>query len=100
MIGRINLLLTFIEYYRKRWQDEPDVKLLQGITNRIAWNLWQMDGLKDTVPLGKPYTSYQQIDLFEEESNPTDVEKREAIPCKIYDWRRDNSVLFMKLKER
>lgn len=100
LIGRINLLLTFIEYYRKRWQDEPDVKLLQGITNRIAWNLWQMDGLKDTVPLGKPYTSYQQIDLFEEESNPTDVEKREAIPCKIYDWRRDNSVLFMKLKER
>lgn len=100
LIGRVNLLLTFIEYYRKRWQDEPDEKLLQGVTNRIAWNLWQMDGLKDTVPLGKPYKSYHQIDLFEEESNSTDVEKREAIPCKIYDWRRDNSVLFMKLKER
>jgi hypothetical protein len=24
----------------------------------------------------------------------------EAIPCKIYNWRRDNSVLFNKLKER
>lgn len=100
LIGRINLLLTFIDYYRNRWKEEPNDKLLQSVTNRIVWNLWQMDGLKDTVPLGKPYETYYQIDLFDAEPAFADAEKKEAVPCKIYDWRRDNSVLFMKLKER
>ena len=99
LIGRINLLLTFIEYYRNRWGENPNGKLLQGVANRIVWNLRQMDGLKDTVPLGKPYEPYHQIDLFDVETASVDTEKREAVPCKIYDWRRDNSVLFIKLKE-
>ena len=50
LIARINLLLTFIDYYKERWENDPDEKLLRQITNKIVWNIWQMDGLKDTVP--------------------------------------------------
>ena len=101
LIARINLLLTFIDYYQERWDKEPDEKLLQTVANKIVWNVWQMDGLKDTIPLGKPYEEFQQLTLFDMYSEMTDMadNEPEAIPCKIYNWRRDNSILFNKLKE-
>lgn len=100
LIARINLLLTFIDYYKERWEKDPDEKLLRHIANKIVWNIWQMDGLKDTVPLGKPYEEFHQMtlsdmypDMVQKEAEP------EAIPCKIYDWRKDNSIIFKKLKK-
>ena len=101
LIARINLLLTFIDYYRERWDKEPDEKLLQTIVNKIVWNIWQMDGLKDTVPLGKLYEEFRQMTFFDMYSEMTDMadEEPEAIPCKIYNWRKNNSILFKKLKE-
>ncbi len=100
LIGRINLLLTFVDCYRNHWNKEPDFELLQKLSNKIAWNLWQMDGMKDTVPLGKPHKEYEQLSLFKME--PTLMltdEERDATPCKIYDWRRDRSILFKTIKE-
>ena len=100
LIARINLLLTFMDYYRERWEKDPEEKLLRQITNKIVWNIWQMDGLKDTVPLGKLYEEYHQMTFFD--MYPDMVEKEdepEAILCKIYNWRRDNSLIFKKLKE-
>ena len=101
LIARVNLLLTFIDYYRERWEKEPDEKLLGQVANKIAWNIWQMDGLKDTVPLGKPYEEYHQMSFFDmiPELSDTQSEEPEAVLCKIYNWRRDNSVVFKKLKE-
>lgn len=98
LIARINLLLTFTDYYEERWQRNPDIKLLKKIANKIAWNIWQMDGLKNTVPLGKPYEEYQQITFYDTaymEDNTTP----QAVPCRIFDWRRDSSLKFMDVKE-
>lgn len=81
LIARVNLLLTFIDYYTERWEKQPDEKLLRQVANRIAWNIWQMDGLKDTVP-------------------HSPEEEPEAVLCKIYNWRRENSVVFKTLKEK
>ena len=102
LIARINLLLTFIDYYRGRWDREPDSKLLRQIVNKIAWNIWQMDGLKDTVPLGKPYEEFHQMslaDLFEDMSDFKETDAG-AIPCRIYNWRKENSLVFKTLKEK
>ncbi len=65
----------------------------------IAWNLWQMDGLKGTVPLGEPEDHHQQVSMFDlfgsEMGFETDAPKAKKTPrCKIYDWRADNAVLF------
>lgn len=100
LIARINLILTFVDYYEERWERQPDAKLLRQIANKIAWNIWQMDGLKDTVPLGKPYEESRQLTLFdmfglEDESEA----ESEAVPCRIFNWRTKNSILFSKLKE-
>lgn len=98
LIARINLLLTFTDYYEERWQRNPDIKLLKKIANKIAWNIWQMDGLKNTVPLGKPYEEYQQI-TFYDTASMGDNTTPEAVPCRIFDWRRDSSLKFVDVKE-
>jgi type II restriction enzyme len=99
LIARINSLMTFLDYYEERWDKEPDEKLLKTVTNKIVWNLWQMDGLQDTVPLGKPYEKYYPVSLFDEAYEKPD-EELEAVPSKIYDWRRDNSIFFNRMKAR
>lgn len=102
LLARVNLLLTFIDYYTERWEKQPDEKLLRQVANKIAWNIWQMDGLKDTVPLGKPYEEYHQMSLFDlyPELPDSPEEEPEAVLCKIYNWRRENSIVFKTLKEK
>ncbi|MDO5015419.1 MAG: restriction endonuclease subunit M [Eubacteriales bacterium] len=101
IIARINLLMTFIDYYKERWNKYPDGKLLREVTNKIVWNIWQMDGLKDTVPLGKPHEDLMQLTFFDicPGLKVSDTKVSEVVPCKIYDWRRDNSIIFRRIKE-
>lgn len=54
LIARANLLLTFVDHYRNRFNENPEKKRLRQIANIIAWNLWQMDGLNGTIPFHKP----------------------------------------------
>lgn len=97
LIARVNLLQTFIDYYQERWEKDPDEKLLRKITNVITWNIWQMDGLKDTVPLGKPYEEYHQMTIFEMTG---DMKKDEsAVLCNIRNWRSGKSITFHSIKE-
>ncbi len=99
LLARINLLLTFVDYYTERWEREPEGKILHQVANKIAWNIWQMDGMKDTVPFGKPYEEYQQLSLFAMIPGMFDQGPAPAaIQCKIYDWRRDSSRRFKTLK--
>lgn len=46
------------------WATDPPPELGVGFADTISWNIWQMDGLKKTVP-------------------GTDI------PCKIKDWKAD-----------
>ncbi len=94
LIARINLLLTFSDYYEERWSQKPADMLLRQVANRIAWNIWQMDGLKGTAPLGKPYEEFEQLALFE-----IDEPKAQALPCMIFDWRSRRSLRFLDIKE-
>ena len=98
LIARINLIMTFNDYYVERWEKDPDAKTLRQFANVISWNLWQMDGFSDTVPLGKPEEVNHQVNLFElfGENNPS--EEREAPLCRIYDWRKDRSIIYKTLK--
>ena len=98
LIARINLIMTFYDCYVERWETEPEAKVLRQFANVIAWNLWQMDGFTDAVPLGKPQETEHQIDMFEflGEENPED--KKTAPLCRIFDWRKDRSIAYITLK--
>lgn len=100
LLARANLLLTFVEYYEERWQTHPDARLLKIIANRIVWNIWQMDGLKNTAPRGKRGKEFYQDSLFEVRSDvETSEDEIDIVPCKIYDWRSKVTILFEKIKE-
>lgn len=100
LLARANLLLTFVEYYKERWQENPNHRLLKMIVHRIAWNIWQMDGLKDTAPRGKRGKVFYQDSLFDVGIDGEDSQDElESIPCKIHDWRSKVTILFKKLKE-
>lgn len=99
LIARVNLLMTFVEYLDARWGRAPSTAELKRIANIIAWNFWQMDGLKGTVPLGEPEEVARQVDLLDMAHANDGI--LDALPrddgtprCRIFDWRADRSVLF------
>ena len=97
LIARINLLMTFEEYLKERWERKPTGPELKKITNIIVWNLWQMDGITGTVPFGKPQEEYRQMTFFDYTAGINDNEPEE-MDCKIYDWRADRSLTYRSLK--
>ena len=98
LIARINLLVTFVDYMQDRWNRIPTDAELKKITNIIVWNFWQMDGITGTVPFGKPVEEYQQMSFFDfVEGNEED--DTEAVDCRIYDWRSNESITYKSVKE-
>lgn len=98
LIARINMLLTFVEYMEDRWGHKPTDSTLKKIVNIIVWNVWQMDGLTGTVPLGAPVVEQEQIamDLFGEEGDRKKTEAPEL--CRIYDWKAKKSFTYNSVK--
>ncbi len=90
------MLTTFCDYLEYKWQRQATSSELCEAANIIVWNFWQMDGLIDCIPFGKPYVDHIQFSLFEEpeqkEQNDTD--------CMIYNWRDKTVIQFATLKEK
>ena len=103
LIARINLLVTFVDYMRDRWNRVPTDTELKKIVNVIVWNFWQMDGITSTVPYGKPREEYQQFSLFDfvvtGQSEKQSEDEQNEVYCRIYDWRSDRSLTYKSMKE-
>lgn len=95
LIARINLLVSFCDYLRERWKREATKAEIKKFANIISWNLWQMDGLSDTIPVGIPEDNFRQMTFF-----GGDEEEAPSVDCKIYDWRKDRSKIFKKIKDK
>lgn len=79
LIARINILMTFVDYFKNKWHLNPTIQELEQIANIISWNIWQMDGLTDRIPLSKDKDA-------------------ENTKCKIYNWKEEESILYESLK--
>ena len=108
LIARINLLETFCEYTRNRWNEEPSDASVKRIANIISWNLWQMDGIRGVIPyVGAIYEENEythQMSLFElmgmsVTEEKTTEQKSKEVACKIYDWQNDESVMYKSIRE-
>lgn len=98
LIARENLLYDYIDYYKAKFNEYPSITLLKEVANIIAWNIWQMDGLKCVVPYScrEIKDTINQISLFElaEEETITkcpgceknDIYKHNGVYCRIFDW--------------
>lgn len=50
LLARENLLYTVIDYFKAKFSDEMPTEWLLELAKIIAWNIWQMDGIKCVVP--------------------------------------------------
>ena len=93
LLARENLLYTFIDYLKARLNREPSFDELKTVATIISWNLWQMDGMKFTVPYGAIAEQYQQLTL----EDLTGESQPEPCYCKIRDWRSKETVTYASL---
>ncbi len=110
LIARINLLMTFLEYYEARWGSVPEnddiYDAVSTIVNVIVWNFWQMDGLKGTVPykaLSDEDDISGQPGLFGEDTAGFELQSEEnedeGVKCRIFDWRTKCSLTYSSMRK-
>ncbi len=91
LLARENLLCAFADYHFAKFGKPAPLTQLKQIANIIAWNVWQMDGLKDCTPYGDS-ADFFQFDLFGNNDFSA------TPPCKIRDWRGQKTIKFTDLK--
>ena len=111
LIARENVLYDYMDYYRERFGEDPQIELLKTIANIIAWNIWQMDGLRCVVPYSCHETveTEMQLTLFGTVESKTipcpgctkgDLRLHNGIYCRIFDWTNlKKSIPFVSLYE-
>ena len=55
LIARENVLYTMFDFYQHKFKttDLPPWEMRKEFANIISWNLWQMDGLKNIIPMSQ-----------------------------------------------
>ena len=104
LIARENLLYDYMDYYEARFDKQAPIKLLKKVANIIAWNIWQMDGLKCVVPYSCHDVKEEthQLTLFEDAGSAegkmhpcpgcdkNDIFGHNGIYCRVFDWTNLN----------
>lgn len=105
LLARENLLFTFIDYYEAKFGLYPIKEYLREIAEILAWNIWQMDGLKFVVPNSCHNETIVNYTLFGEERSEEYCEgcrknnrnKHNGIYCYIKDWKTGKKLKFVNL---
>lgn len=112
LIARENLLFTFIDYYKNKFDEEPTKELLTEIANIISYNIFQMDGLKFVVPFScknVKSTQYVMVNIFGEEEvigepetkcpgcAKNSIYEHNGKYCYVMDWEKNKKVKFVSL---
>lgn len=111
LIARENLLYTVIDYYKAKFGHKPTTVILKEFAEIISWNIFQMDGLRYTIPMSCHHETRVipgELTLFWE--TPDVVETYECEGCKfnrpakhngryvkIMDWNLGKSMRFIEL---
>lgn len=105
LLARENVLYSYIDYYEAKFNTEPSLRDMKNIANIVAWNVWQMNGITMTAPYSFAEPAYRQMSLFDfidtsENDSKTDSVENNEIPCRIFDWRSNESLEFRSLVNR
>jgi len=95
-IARKNLLYTFVDNLKYKFDREPDISELKVIASIISWNIWQMDGITYTIPLSGTHEWSAQLTIFDFiDDKPGKLRRRTF--CKIKDWRSKKIMEYVTL---
>ena len=108
LLARENLLFTFIDYYKAKFEKESNIDILKKIAEILSWNIWQMDGLKFVIPESCKEVEEEQLTLFDmhTEKQPcpgcakNDPYAHTGIYCIIKDWKANKKVTFVSLLKK
>lgn len=112
LIARENLLFDVAEHYEAKFHEKLETQDLIGFAKVIAWNIWQMDGLKFVIPNSCCTKEIIEEDLFESHviSKPCEGCKlgygeksyfrHNGIYCKIRDWKENKTLRFVDIMKK
>lgn len=94
LLAREALLATFVDYHEQRFSCRPAKDIIRKAAEIIAWNVWQMDGLKAVVPASCHDEKRVEAGLFETIETITpcpgcqkdDVLQHNGQPCRLRRW--------------
>lgn len=95
LLARLNMILDYSEHMESQWGHLPDRKTLRELCNIAEWNIWQMDGITNSVPFSEKENRIIQEDLFGETEEQ--IIKTPPVYCRIYDWKANRSIEFRSL---
>lgn len=98
LLARENLLYTYRDYYFEKWSEEPKYEIFKRIAEIISYNLFQMDGLKYTIPLTekKERVLEVQMSLFDEEAPENQWIIKPGKRVKVMNWKINKMEFFNK----
>ena len=104
LIARVNLMCTFEDYLKAKWNRFPTKREYKEIANIVCWNIWQMDGLTGYIPyatidIENPDAIEGQIDLLDEVPDDIPKEADEKLRCRIFNWRSNESLEYLSLRK-
>lgn len=112
LIARENVLFTIAEHYEYKFSSQISMEKLKSFAEIIAWNFWQMDGLKFVIPNSCCTKEVVKEDLFERRVISEECEgcklgygknadfKHNGIYCKIKDWKENEILRFVDLLKK
>lgn len=102
LLARENLLYTFVEYWNEQFPSshidlgqklaKEQLEMLQEIAEIISWNIFQMDGLRYTLPM----SCVEKVCRGCRENNS---QKHNGIYAKVMDWEQKRVKEFVELLE-
>lgn len=105
LIARENLLYSFIDYYKDKFNKKPNIELVKKIAGIISWNIWQMDGLKFVIPNSCKNEKKIELTLFGDIEHIEEClgckknkpKNHNGIYCKVMNWETNRSIKFISL---
>ena len=100
VLARENLVLTFVDYYREKWDAEPSLEQVLQVAEIVSYNVFQMDGLKQIIPLSESEetvsTEIEQPDLFGnvEVIKTSKIKKIPGKRVKVMNWKKGKMEYF------
>jgi hypothetical protein len=108
LLARENILYTYSDNYKYKFNKKPSTELIKEIANIISWNIWQMDGINFIIPYSCKNDTLIEYTIFGEEEHinecigcrKNNIHKHNGIYCKIMNWKTNRTNKFINLVDR
>ena len=108
LIARENLLYTFADNYKYKWDKKPTPEQVFEIANIISWNIFQMDGMRFVIPNSCKNQKTVQYTLFGDDEieelcpgcKNNNCKTHNGVYVKIMNWKTNRKIKFVSLIKR